>query len=121
MLLLDQGLPRSTTDYLRKAGIDAIHVGELGLATERDETLLEYARKREQIVVTLDADFHKLLARSGAASPSVIRIRMEGLRARQLAELLLLVMERCQKELNQGVAVSVSEAGVRLRKLPLLS
>lgn len=120
MLLLDQGLPRSTAPYLTKAGIEAIHVGEIGQATASDAALIEYARKHRQIVVTLDADFHKLLALSGANGPSVIRIRMDGLRGQQLAELLLLVMERCRKELNQGAAVSVSEAGIRLRRLPLL-
>ena len=120
MLLLDQGLPRSTTIHLSQAGIEAVHVGDLGLATASDAILLEYARERGQVVVTLDADFHRLLALSGAAQPSVIRIRMEGLRAPELTQLLLLVLERCQEELDQGAVVSVSEAGVRLRKLPLL-
>lgn len=121
MLLLDQGLPRSTIAYLTEARIEATHVGELGFATASDATLLEYAREHGQVVVTLDADFHKLLALSGAVRPSVIRIRMEGLRARELAQLLVLVIERCREELDQGAMVSVSEAGVRLRKLPLLS
>ena len=120
MLLLDQGLPRSATVHLSKAGMEAVHVGDLGLSTATDTTLLEYAREHDQIVVTLDADFHKLLALSGAARPSVIRIRMEGLRAPELAQLLMLVLERCREELDHGAAVSVSEAGVRLRKLPLL-
>lgn len=38
-LLLDQGLPRSTVEQLCKAGIEASHVGELGLATAGDEEI----------------------------------------------------------------------------------
>jgi predicted nuclease of predicted toxin-antitoxin system len=33
-LLLDQGLPRTAAELLRTAGVDAIHVGEIGYATD---------------------------------------------------------------------------------------
>ena len=74
-LLLDQGLPRSTTTFLNQSHFRALHAAELGLATASDSDILEYARQRDLMVVTLDADFHTLLAVSGAASPSVIRLR----------------------------------------------
>jgi hypothetical protein len=32
-LLLDQGLPRSSAAILREAGFDAVHAGEISLAT----------------------------------------------------------------------------------------
>ena len=87
MLLLDQGLPRSTSLYLRHKGIEAVHTSEIGLASADDATILEFASSYEKIVVTLDADFHRILAISHAIRPSVIRIRIEGLRAEPLAEL----------------------------------
>jgi predicted nuclease of predicted toxin-antitoxin system len=77
-LLLDQGLPRTAASLLRSHGIDAVHTGEIGLATADDPTLLRLARQQDRIVVTLDADFHALLALSGADKPSVIRLRIEG-------------------------------------------
>jgi hypothetical protein len=40
-LLLDQGLPRSTPTWLKQAGIDAIHVAEIGLATATDANILQ--------------------------------------------------------------------------------
>jgi predicted nuclease of predicted toxin-antitoxin system len=81
MLLLDQGLPRSTILHFRDAGLKAEHVGDVGLAAADDGSILARARRHGQIVVTLDADFHAQLALSGAAEPSVIRIRIEGLKA----------------------------------------
>jgi len=61
-LLLDQGLPRSTVVHLRKQGVEAAHVGDKGLATASDSTILECGRQEGMVVVTLDADFHALLA-----------------------------------------------------------
>ncbi len=61
-LLLDQGLPRSTVQFLRKARIAAVHVGDLGLATTDDAAILRHAREQNEVVVTLDADFHMQLA-----------------------------------------------------------
>jgi predicted nuclease of predicted toxin-antitoxin system len=80
-LLLDQGLPRSTVEHLAGMGIAAEHVGDLGLATAADADILDVARRSQAVVVTLDADFHTLLATSHAAGPSVVRIRIEGLKS----------------------------------------
>lgn len=79
--LLDQGLPRSAAHLLRDHNVEAIHVGDLGLASASDAKILEFGLLEHLVVVTLDADFHALLALSGASKPSVIRIRIEGLRA----------------------------------------
>ena len=93
--LLDQGLPRSAASLLCQAGLDAVHTGDIGLAKAEDERILDEARASGRVVVTLDADFHTLLALSGAVSPSVIRIRIEGLNARQLADLLITTVGKC--------------------------
>ncbi len=77
-LLLDQGLPRSAAALLREAGIDTVHTGEIGFATAEDSVILERARLEGRIVVTLDSDFHMLLAWSSDSTPSVIRIALKG-------------------------------------------
>ncbi|HTY25070.1 MAG TPA: DUF5615 family PIN-like protein [Desulfomonilaceae bacterium] len=78
-LLLDQGLPRSAVRLLQEAGIDAVHVAEIGYSTADDAAILQKGRHEDRIIVTLDADFATLLAISRSTSPSVIRIRLEGL------------------------------------------
>lgn len=105
-LLLDQGLPQSTIALLRAAGIDAEHVGEIGMATSDDAAILAHARRGKRIVVTLDADFHALLALAGASSPSVIRIRAEGLRAAEHAALIRRILDDCGADLGSGAAVT---------------
>lgn len=119
-LLLDQGLPRSTVALLDQAGIDAVHVGDLGMSAASDVEIIQKAKNEGRVAITLDADFHTLLALEMATLPSVIRIRIEGLRAPALTQLLLTVIAECGPELEQGAAVTVETRRIRIRKLPLL-
>jgi predicted nuclease of predicted toxin-antitoxin system len=119
-LLLDQGLPRSAVRLLREAGIDSLQVGEIGLSTANDSTILQRARNDQRVVVTLDADFGALLAISRATSPSVIRIRLEGLYGQKAADIIQTVLEHCAEDLEKGAVVTVQSRGIRIRNLPLL-
>lgn len=118
-LLLDNGLPRSTADHLRAEGFDATHVGVIGLAGAADAVLLDHARNDGSIVVTLDADFHTLLAMSGAKGPSVIRVRIEGLGGSAMAGLIGRVARRFADELREGAAISVGPRSARCHLLPI--
>jgi len=120
-LLLDQGLPRSSASILRNANIDTVHVGEIGMAMAEDWEILEQSRQEQRIVVTLDADFHALLALSGAKSPSVVRIRIEGLRGEGLAALIQRILTEWGEELELGAVLSVDERRMRIRRLPLIA
>jgi predicted nuclease of predicted toxin-antitoxin system len=120
-LLLDQGLPRTAASLLRQSGIDTLHVGEIAYATAEDEAILQLGRDEGRVIVTLDADFHALLARSNAGLPSVIRIRIEGLHADALVRLLQDVLTRCEEDLERGAVVTVQPAAIRIRRLPLRS
>lgn len=119
-LLLDQGLPRTAASFLRNAGIDKLHVGEIGYSSADDATILRKARAEGRVVVTLDADFHALMVLSGSTSPSIIRIRLEGLRGEKAASLILSVISHCEEDLIQGALVTVQAGRIRIRRLPLL-
>lgn len=118
-LLLDQGTPRSSADILRGAGFDAVHTGEIGFSESEDSEIIRRASLDGRIIVTLDADFHALLALSQAAEPSVIRIRIEGLRAAEISELLTRVLNQCADDLNAGCMITVTPLQIRVRRLPV--
>ena len=118
-LLSDQGLPRGTIRHLAEIGIAAEHVGDLGMARATDARILESARERQAVVVTLDSDFHTLLATSRAVRPSVVRIRIEGLKSEPLASILGRVLAEAQTELEAGAVVSVTADRIRVRRLPI--
>jgi predicted nuclease of predicted toxin-antitoxin system len=118
-LLLDQGLPRSTVTWLRAVGWDVQHVGDVGMSRASDREILEYARGEARVCVTLDADFHSQLAVSGASGPSTVRIRIEGLNGRALAELLQRVWPMVSDDLDRGSMATITERNVRLHRLPI--
>jgi len=118
-VLLDEGVPRTSVSHLRDRGHIAEHVLDLGLAGSADEDVLAAAVSRGSIVVTLDSDFHRLLASARAKSPSVVRVRIEGLDAAAMALLIASVIERLQAELESGAAISVTPRSIRVRRLPL--
>ncbi|MBK7767998.1 MAG: DUF5615 family PIN-like protein [Sulfuritalea sp.] len=45
-ILLDQGLPRSAAELLIQQGWDALHVGDVGLRTASDQTILKHAEQQ---------------------------------------------------------------------------
>lgn len=92
---------------------------DIGLDRASDPEILDYARNQGQLIITLDADFHSLLAVSGARSPSVIRIRREGLRGAEVASLIQQVLVRVGDQLESGAMVTVTEGSIRLHHLPV--
>lgn len=120
-LLLDQGTPLRTAARLRAAGWDFVHTREVGLADAQDETIIIRAYAEGRSVVTLDADFHQILAATSAVQPSVIRIRIEGLSYDSLADLLQRELTIRKDLLLAGCAISINKRGVRIRKLPLFA
>jgi predicted nuclease of predicted toxin-antitoxin system len=82
--------------------------------------ILRRARAEARVCITLDADFHSLLATSGERAPSVIRIRKQGLDAAALAALLQNIWAGIEDALNNGAMVTVTDRSVRVRRLPIV-
>ncbi len=118
-LLLDQGLPSAACAILNGKGHDCVHVNQVGLQQSDDASILNFASTEDRAVITLDADFHALLALSGAVKPSVIRIRIEGLKALSFAVTFESVLSQCGAEIDAGAAVSVLPHEIRIHKLPI--
>ena len=100
-------------------GYSCTHVGELGMWAAADREILRWAAGQQATVVTLDADFHAILATSAAHGPSVIRIRMQGLDAAAVVETIRNVLMTCRGELEQGSLVTVKARKITCHKLPI--
>lgn len=89
------------------------------MATSTDIEILDQAVERNAFIITLDADFHSLLAMSGTQQPSVIRIRIEGLKGDRIASIIQQVIESARDEIVAGAAITVTPANIRVRRLPI--
>jgi len=119
-ILLDQGLPRTAVKILKEKGWDVLHTGDIGLSRASDNEILEYARAEKRVIVTLDADFHAILAVANESEPSVVRIRQEGLKGPALADLIENIWPSIIEQLKSGAIVSVTEKFIRIKTIPLL-
>ena len=116
-LLLDQGLPRLSARILRDTGWDVVHTAEIGLSRAKDSEILAIAKQQGRTVITLDADFHALLVLQGAIMPSVVRVRVEGLRSEELAALLKRVLPTIIEDLAAGAMATITARSVRVKRL----
>ncbi len=118
-VLLDQGIPYSTTKHLNDAGWDAVHTVDVDMSRATDREIIGYAQREKRVCITLDSDFHTILAVNGMDSPSVIRVRQEGLRSVDMASLIKQVWIQIETQLETGCMVTVTDEAIRIRRLPV--
>ena len=120
-LLLDQGLPADAALMFRSLGFACVHVSERGMHKATDEAIAYLAASEGFVVITLDADFHALVAVRGLCFPSIIRLRREGCRAEDVVSILQPVLFRYEAQLRMGCLISVKDRQTRIRRLPIRS
>jgi predicted nuclease of predicted toxin-antitoxin system len=89
------------------------------MAGATDIEILTCARERVAVVVTLDADFHAILAVSSGREPSVIRLRIQSLDGSRVAEIVQGTLRSFGEELSRGALVTVKKAKTTCRRLPI--
>ena len=84
-----------------------------------DDEILAWSLGKGALVVTLDADFHAILAVSGAAGPSVIRLRIQGLDGQEVVLLVQKVLARFGSDLSGGCLVTMKAHRITCHRLPI--
>ncbi len=117
--LLDMGLARSTANFLRDRGHDAVHLREQGLQRLSDDAIIGKARVEGRVILTHDLDFGRIVALSQSHVPSVITFRLNDMRPGEVNRYLTHTLARFAEELEAGALVSVNERAIRARPLPV--
>jgi predicted nuclease of predicted toxin-antitoxin system len=89
------------------------------MARATDDKILDYSLGENAIIVTLDADFHMMLAVSGASGPSVIRLRLQGLGASEVVEIVQKILAGFEADLKRGSLVTVKAHKTTCHRLPI--
>ena len=104
---------------LSALGFKCMHAGEIGMNRSADDAIRAWSLGKNAIVVTLDADFHSILAVSGAGGPSVVRLRRQGLGAHEVVELVQKVLIGFGADLERGSLVTVKAHKTTCHRLPI--
>jgi predicted nuclease of predicted toxin-antitoxin system len=117
--LIDMGLAQSTAKFLRNQGHEAVHLRDVGLQRLKDEQIITKALAEDRIILTHDLDFGRLVALSRSQLPSVITFRLKDMRAAQVNFYLREALQHSAEALKSGALISISEEGIRVRRLPV--
>ncbi len=117
--LLNMNVPRALGERLAGEGHTYRHVRDIAMARANDATILEEARHNDEVIVSHDLDYGHLLAFSGEPKPSVIIFRLRNTRPDNLYARILHAWSEIEKPLQEGAIVTIEDATLRIRKLPV--
>jgi len=117
--LANMNISPLTVEQLRTYGWNIARVSEVMDKGSKDIDILIYAQKQNKVLITQDLDFSTILALSGYAKPSLINLRLEDPRPDLVTTRIVDVVSIMEKELEEGVVVTVDETSARYRNLPI--
>jgi predicted nuclease of predicted toxin-antitoxin system len=118
-ILADMHISPRTVAWLRSQGHDVLRVDEVLTPSASDRAIVAEAIRDERVVLTHDLDFTAIVATSGKARPSVISLRLSTARIDQVNQRLGEVLPVVEQAAAQGALITVEDALVRTRNLPL--
>lgn len=119
--IADMNISPLTVEELRKKGWDIVRVSEIMSVKTKDIEILIFAKKNNKVLISQDLDFSMLLAVGGYQKPSVINLRLNNTKPNFITMRIIEVVHEMEKELQEGIVVSVDETSARFRNLPISS
>jgi predicted nuclease of predicted toxin-antitoxin system len=117
--IADMDISPLTVRQLKKYGWEILRVNEIMDARSSDIDILDYAGNQNLVVITHDLDYSELLAVYGYKKPSVISLRLFDMSPDSVTHRIIEIVPNLEKELKQGIVVSVDDISARFRNLPI--
>ena len=118
--LVDENIPSSFSDEMKKVGYNVRHVTEVGLKATDDNEIVSFARKSGEIIITYDLDFSRIISLLAYDSPSLITLRVSILNSDTFLKIIDEVVKSCKSDLKTGAMISVDDDRMRIRMLPVM-
>lgn len=117
--LADMNISPRTIEAPRQHGWDIVRVSQVMPVDALDSEILDFARKDGGVIVTQDLDFSTLLVLGGHDDPSLITLRLAASDPEAITGVLLQSLSRIEKAITEGSAVTIEDAAIRIRRLPI--
>ncbi len=117
--LLDMGVARRISAWLRERGHDAVHLAEEGLHRAPDSHIFLKASQEKRIIVTFDLDFCEIAAFSVEPFATVILFRLHNTRTPFVIERLRNILNLSSEYFEKGSVIVVEDHRIRFRRLPI--
>jgi predicted nuclease of predicted toxin-antitoxin system len=117
--LIDENMPLSFAEILNGMGYDAVHVFEVGLDETDDAIILEHAKQNQQIIITFDLDFSRLVAVGKVQLPSVITFRTDAMTSDFFKQVMTQHLNNLNEALTGGALVTITDQNIRVKRLPV--
>ena len=118
-ILADVHISPSTVQRLNQLGHDAIRVNTIMPHNAADRAIVAQAAADDRVVLTQDLDFSDIIALSGATRPSLITLRLSDSRVENVNRVLESVLPDLEDTVASGIAATVGDNQVRIRRLPV--
>jgi len=113
---VDEDLPRSTMQFLREHGYDAVNVIEQNMGGWKDPALWKVVQEEKRFLVTADKGFADVRAFPPGKHAGVLLLRPDEDGIRPVLELLQQVLKSYSLENLAGTITVVTPRGIRIRK-----
>lgn len=115
--VVDEALPRSLADAMRKSGHEVIHVRDIGMQGASDVAVYDYAQRQEAILVTPDLEFGDIRNFPPGTHCGIVLLRMpKVVTAAWLAKEVARLIGGLGEVDLRGNLVIVEPGHVRIRK-----
>ncbi|MCK5365442.1 MAG: DUF5615 family PIN-like protein [Gammaproteobacteria bacterium] len=118
-IMADVHISPRTVEFLRSLGHDTVRVSDALAPSAADDEIVAEAIRDRRVILTQDLDFSAIVALSGRAVPSVVSLRLTSSRIETVNARLDQLLSFIERDLMHGTLVTVEDARIRTRKLPL--
>jgi len=118
--LFDMPVSPTLLEVIHAHGYQGVHAAHIGQQRATDGELLNIAQRGEQVIITADLDFPRLLALSSERGPGIILFRGGNYSDQEMRDLLDRVLREVSEDKSRQSVCVVDKKRVRITPLPLI-
>jgi len=112
--LVDENLPVSLVELLKRMGFEAHRVSDIGLKGAKDEEIADFALRNNYVIITLDKDFGYIYHLLYRGQLTVVLLRPKTPRPERILALVENMLKKMDIANYIGRLIVVSERRVRV-------